>query len=244
MCTDKNEKEIGDDTKTRPNQTLPDLRDKDDPGADKRKAGGFDRVRQTHLLQSQVYGKRHGGENQKPNTTKQSSSISEDGPVAMPALREDEHPIIRSPYRQESDEQYPAEFADVMRLLSPSLSLAELYGDWKTAKALQILYEAINESGAMLHPFDPPQEIWRSLNPAARQRARVALDSGEWVMIQRHPLAYGVPGRVVKLRAYGNAICPQVAAEFVETVMEYLEGLCKPRRKSRSGSRAGYCSRR
>jgi DNA (cytosine-5)-methyltransferase 1 len=29
------------------------------------------------------------------------------------------------------------------------------------------------------------------------------------------PLALGVPNRVGKLRAYGNAICPQVAAEFI-----------------------------
>lgn len=30
-----------------------------------------------------------------------------------------------------------------------------------------------------------------------------------------HPLAHGVPARAPKLRAYGNAIVPQVAAEFV-----------------------------
>ena len=34
------------------------------------------------------------------------------------------------------------------------------------------------------------------------------------------PLADGVPGRVVKLRGYGNAIVPQVAAVFVRAFME------------------------
>jgi DNA (cytosine-5)-methyltransferase 1 len=33
------------------------------------------------------------------------------------------------------------------------------------------------------------------------------------------PLAHGVPARVVKLRGYGNAIVPQVAAAFIEAVL-------------------------
>lgn len=36
------------------------------------------------------------------------------------------------------------------------------------------------------------------------------------------PLAHGVPGRVGRLRGYGNAIVPPLAAEFVKAVMDVL----------------------
>jgi DNA (cytosine-5)-methyltransferase 1 len=51
--------------------------------------------------------------------------------------------------------------------------------------------------------------------PCADGKAR-RVESGTF------PLAHGVPARVGKLRAYGNAIVPEAAATFVEAVLEVL----------------------
>jgi len=37
------------------------------------------------------------------------------------------------------------------------------------------------------------------------------------------PLVDGLPGRVGLLRGYGNAICPQLAAEFIQSVTDIIE---------------------
>jgi DNA (cytosine-5)-methyltransferase 1 len=37
------------------------------------------------------------------------------------------------------------------------------------------------------------------------------------------PLAHGLRNRASQLRAYGNAIVPQVAAQFIEAVMEVID---------------------
>jgi len=45
---------------------------------------------------------------------------------------------------------------------------------------------------------------------------------GKWRPVESgsQPLAHGIPGRVGRLRGYGNAIVPQVAATFIRAVMQ------------------------
>jgi len=78
--------------------------------------------------------------------------------------------------------------------------------------------ERIEDGGQPLHPQ-------RSAAERASGHADAWSDA-EWLPCRDgkarptqpglHPLAHGIPGRASKLRAYGNAIVPQAAAEFIK----------------------------
>lgn len=62
-----------------------------------------------------------------------------------------------------------------------------------------------------------PSSYWSSFDvlPCRDGKAR-RVESGTF------PLAHGIPARVGKLRAYGNAIVPEAAATFIEAVLDIL----------------------
>jgi len=122
-----------------------------------------------------------------------------------------------------SDEQQPAKLHDIVRLLSPSLSLAELHGERHAASELRALRAAIYQAGSVLYASHPVGEVWRRLDNESKGLIRLGFDTRDWRLVNTFPLARRVPGDVLKLRAIGNAINPYPAAEVIRAWMA-----CRP----------------
>jgi len=93
--------------------------------------------------------------------------------------------------------------------------------------------EHANHQGPQVRP--KPENGRRDI----RQQRETAATPGAWLCVEYVPcgdrrqrptqpglcpLAHGIPGRVGQLRAYGNAIVPQVATEFILAYMEATDG--------------------
>ena len=73
-----------------------------------------------------------------------------------------------------------------------------------------------NQTGFQRVPAaGPTNGFWRATD-------WLGCTDGKWRPVEpgTFPLAHGIPGRVGRLRAYGNAIVPQVAAAFVASYLE------------------------
>ena len=64
----------------------------------------------------------------------------------------------------------------------------------------------------------------KRLNEAVKSSDLIRCRDGKYRPVEpgTFPLAHGVPNRVGALRGYGNAIVPQVAADFIEAYLETI----------------------
>jgi hypothetical protein len=123
-----------------------------------------------------------------------------------------------------------------VHFLSPSLALAELRRDRRTAAELRALLKAINQEGPVCDAFESAAEAWASLGEEAKNRLRVGFAHTFWLVRLSTPLidgsvfksksghpAFAGRSRAKLLQGYGNAIVAPLAAEFIKAVME-----CEP----------------
>jgi hypothetical protein len=167
-----------------------------------------------------MHGVLDGRNDQDFKRKEQSTAIGQDGQVAVRDLPAHEHPLVCTSSGRESAQQCDWQLADFVRLLPSSLALAELHGDQLTAQTLLAVLEASGTQRLLQYPSYAVEEAWRSLAGVERERLWDALGAAGLRRSFQSPLAVNYPARVGRLRAYGNAIVPQVAAEFIRAFLE------------------------
>jgi DNA (cytosine-5)-methyltransferase 1 len=221
----KSEEKVNAETAgTGPNQTLCGLPETAFETEIQRQAGRYDAIPETEVLQSAMYGEGSDGSYQAFNPAQQPVSGQQANQGRLRALRSERvgNSAICPSQRRESVEQCPEQFADLMRLLPSSYSLAELCGDSDTTEALSALLKACGQSQIVQHTSDEAAEIWRSLTDESKSWINLCFTEGRVVRSCEFPLASGIPGRVGLLRGYGNAINGEQAKTFIESYLEVV----------------------
>jgi DNA (cytosine-5)-methyltransferase 1 len=170
------------------------------------------------VLQQNMYGTTHE-ERDMFQSEPQQDEGGQDGGECLRDMWNDERSASSS-CGQKSAKQCAIELEDVVSLLPCSLSLAKLYGDWRTEESLRLLQQAIYEAGALLYPSQPIQKVWASLSEEEKNSVRMGFDASRWKKLVSSPLECGATNRVGRLRGYGNAIVAPQAEEFIRAYME------------------------
>ena len=197
-----------------------------------RQAGRQWALREEGLLRPILHGRLDGRPDQEPDAAEQPQTICEDCGSNVRGVSGHGNLVPCASCGREPAEQRPLELEDVVRQLPQSLSLAELYGRWESARRLRLLQRAINEEGSLLRPPVAGEAAWASLGEDAKGRIRLGFDVGAWRQVVSFPLVSGgdfKPGsgsafegksRQGMLKGYGNAIDAEATIDFIEATLE------------------------
>ena len=185
-------------------------------------AGGQDGVLEAEVLQPGVHGSGDGGSHQSPDAEEQPKTIPEEGKAVVREVRQvgDDDHAARPPCQREPARQRRIELDDALRFMPSAHALAVAEGDTATAEALRSLFPASVPGEPVQHASFPEMAAWQPPSDEAVERAwRAGLLDGFGIATTA-PLTKNYPGRAIALRGFGNAIVPQLAAEFVSAFME------------------------
>ena len=237
--TNKEEGEInGDAIKTNSRDFLQSLSGETRKEADEWETRGLDHIQEKEILQSRLHGERsseRGGD--KPKS--QQDEINQEHEKLLRGVWKNNHATCSSCGRK-SFQQLNYEFDDVVCKMPYGSTLTQLLGS-DGSEYMQALRKTSDENRALLDSQYTAKEVWESLDDKEKDRVRVHFNNRVWIFTEGlKPLANGLPkgmgyscdpsepidadntqeARVMRLKGYGNAIVPQVAASFIKAFME------------------------
>lgn len=210
-------------SQTGPDQELRALPENHDKETIQRCVGIDERFPSSPVLRQELHGECDGGPNKNHQPEELPETICQGGETDMRVMREGFQTAC-PPQGRMSDQQRPIQFADVVQSLPSSIALAELGHDDRTAKALQALFQTYAKKRTVLYSSHEIQKVWQSLDEEDQGRLYLDLVRAGFVVGDSSsllfPLSKKTPNRTKILRGAGNAICPQVAALFIQAFLE------------------------